>query len=372
MMDKFVFYFIGIFFLVGAVDYLIGSPLKLGNKFEEGFKTMGALALGIIGIYSLSPLLLNIIAPIAVKLSSIFHIDPSVIPASFFAVDMGGFQLCTNIASNKEIGMFSAIIIASTLGATISFSIPIASSLIQKEDQEYFAKGIMIGIATIPFGCFAAGLWSGLNISILLLNLMPIIILAISLSICLIKIPDKTIKGFKYFGKFIMCLSIIGIILQGINIIFGIKLVDNLISFEENMKLVGKITFILAGAYPMLEVLIRILKGFFNRLGRLLGVNSVAIGAMIGNLASNLLVFGNLHKMNTKGKVICTALGVSGAFVFGGQLAYIASVAPKMIGAYFITKFTSAILSVILASSIFKEEYINKNNSILSNNTKEY
>jgi ethanolamine transporter len=34
--------------------------------------------------------------------------------------------------------------------------------------------------------------------------------------------------------------------------------------------------------------------------------------------------------MNDKGKVICTAFAVSGAFVFGGQLAYVASVAPTL------------------------------------------
>ncbi len=356
-MDKFVIGFIGVFFVIGGIDYLLGCPLRLGNKFEDGFKTMGALGLGIMGIYSLSPVLLKILLPLALNISNLLHIDPSIIPASIFATDMGGYQLCTNIAINKEIGKFSAVIIASTLGSTISFTIPIACSLVKADDQEYFAKGIMLGIITLPVGWLAAGLWSGLNIVTLILNMMPISIFAVILSICLIKLPDKTIKGFKYFGKFITGLSIVGIILLGINVIFQIKLVDSLIPFEENMMLVGKITFILAGAYPMLELLTRVLKNFFRRLGRLLGVNSVAVGAMIGNLASNLLVFGNLHEMNPKGKVVCTALGVSGAFVFGGQLAYIASVAPDMIGSYFITKFVSGILSLSLVSIVFQEKY---------------
>lgn len=356
-MDKVVIYIIGIFFLIGGIDYLLGSPMKLGNKFEEGMKTMGALALGIIGLYSLSPALLSLLEPAAKVFSKVTHIDPSILPASIFAVDMGGYQLCTNITLNSKIGIFSAVVIASTLGTTISFTIPVACSLIQKEDQDFFAKGIMIGISTIPFGCLAGGIWMGINFLQLVWTLFPIFVLSIVLSIGLIKSPNGVINGFRYFGKFIMILSTLGIMLQGIHIIFGIKLVPTLVPFEDNMKLVGKITFILAGAYPMLEVLIRFLKNFFNRIARILGVDSISIVALVGNLASNLLVFGNLSRMNSKGKVICTSMGVSCAFVLGGQMAYVASVEPKMIGAYFITKIVSGILSLFLASRLFEYEY---------------
>ena len=61
-MDKFVLYLIGSFFVIGGIDYITGSPLKLGGKFEEGIKTMGALGLGMIGIYSLAPILSNFLS----------------------------------------------------------------------------------------------------------------------------------------------------------------------------------------------------------------------------------------------------------------------------------------------------------------------
>lgn len=41
-MDKFVLYLIGSFFIIRAIDYITGNHLKLGEKFEEGIKTMGA------------------------------------------------------------------------------------------------------------------------------------------------------------------------------------------------------------------------------------------------------------------------------------------------------------------------------------------
>lgn len=58
-MDKFVLLLIGSFFVIGGIDYITGNHLKLGRKFEEGIKTMGALGLGMIGILSLAPILAN-------------------------------------------------------------------------------------------------------------------------------------------------------------------------------------------------------------------------------------------------------------------------------------------------------------------------
>jgi ethanolamine transporter len=186
-MDKFVLYLIGTFFVLGGIDYILGSPLKIGGKFEEGIKTMGALGLGMIGIYSLAPILSNILSVMIVPVSKVLKLDPSIIPSAFLAVDMGGYQIAGELALTKEMGLFSGIIIASTLGATISFSIPVAIGMISKEDEKYFSKGVMIGITSIPFGCLAAGIWNHINIGTLLWNLLPIFIFSILLGIGLLK-----------------------------------------------------------------------------------------------------------------------------------------------------------------------------------------
>lgn len=368
MINKLVIYIIGIFFVIGALDYIFGNSLKLGNKFEEGIKTMGTLALGIVGIYSLSPLLLKVFSPVSQLVWKLFKFDPSIIPGSLFAVDMGGYQLCRNIAVNGQLGIFIGIIVGSTLGATVSFSLPIACSMVGEEDREQLARGIMIGIVAIPVGCIAAGVYQGINMRALLWNMMPIVLFSILLGAGLFKVPNLMIKIFKYFGKFVVVLSILGLLFQGINIIYGYKVISSLIPFEDSMSLVGKITIVLGGAYPMLEVIKRVLVKPLDKLGEKAGLNPTAITAMIGNLATNLLVFGNIRHMNEKGKVMCTAFGVSGAFIFGGQLAYVASVEPKLIGAFFICKIVSGIISIILSDFIVEKgnHQINANKVIQS------
>lgn len=99
----------------------------------------------------------------------------------------------------------------------------------------------------------------------------------------------------------------------------------------------------------MMEMLNRLLKRSFAKTGRVLGVNSTAIGAVIGNLASNILVWGSMNDLDDRGKVLCTSLAVSAAFVLGGQFAYVASVEPSMVGPFFLAKAASGVISIILA-----------------------
>jgi ethanolamine transporter len=367
-MDKLILYLIGSFFVIGGIDYILGSPLKLGGKFEEGIKTMGVLGIGMIGIYSLAPVLSNSLSTAIIPICRVFNLDPSIFPAAFLAMDMGGYQMATKVALTKEMGLFSGVIIASTLGATISFSIPIAIGMLSKEDEKYFSKGVMIGIISIPLGCLAGGFWQKINFGILLWNLVPIFVFAIVLVIGLLKAPNVLMKAFNVFGKLIMGLSVIGLLLQGIDAIFGVKLVSGLAPLSESTVIVGKIAFVLGGAYPMLALINRIFKSSFEKIGEKFGINSVSLAGILGNLASNLLIFGTYKEMNPKGKVICTAFGVSGAFVFGGQFGFLSGIAPEMLGAFIITKLTAGIISIVLAAWLYereaKEYKINENGDV--------
>ena len=363
-MDKAILIVMCVFLLAGGVDYLIGSPLKLGGKFEEGIKTMGPLALGMVGIYSLSPTILSLISPAAVSLSTILPIDPSILPAMIFPVDMGGFPISSGIAKTAGIGLFSGIIIASQLGAAVSFSIPVALSMVSREDHKDLAKGILIGTVAIVPGAFIAGLFMGIGAISLLLNMLPLFVMVLIVSLGLLRFPEQTLKAFFIFGKFIMALSITGLILQALYVLLGIKIIPDMVPFQDTVFIVGKIALILGGAYPMTEILSRLIKLIRRRSKKQTRLPSDrmsedrmsedmmsadTLSAVIGNLASNILVWGKLKEMDGKGKVLCSSLAVSSAFVLGGQFAYVASVAPSAVGPFLIAKISSGFFSVLLA-----------------------
>ncbi|MEW9096869.1 MAG: ethanolamine utilization protein EutH [Clostridiaceae bacterium] len=348
-MNKIIMYIIGICFILGGLDYILGNKFKIGDKFCEGIKSMGALAMGMIGIYSLAPVLGNMISKGVIPISNRLRIDPSIIPASILAVDMGGWQISNLMASNEKMALFSGIILASSLGATMSFSIPLALGMISKEDYEEFSKGTMIGFISIPIGALASGIYMGIDFSNLLWNMLPIVLFSIALSIGLIKIPNVLVKVFNFFGRAIVILSIIGLILVGGEVLLDIKIVHGLAPLNESAYVVGKIAFVLGGAYPMLEIINKLFKKSFDRIGKKIGINNYSISGLLGNLANNLLIFGTFKEMDSKGKTMCAAFAVSGAFVLGGQLGFVSGVAPDMVIAFIISKFVGGVFSLVFS-----------------------
>lgn len=354
-MQNLILYIIGVFFVIGLIDYVLGNKLNLGIHFQEGIKNMGPLALSMVGILSITPilsdLLIQYVAPIALKLG----IDISTVVSSIIAVDMGAYKIAQAVGENQSIIYFSGILIASILGCTLSFTLPLALGMIKKEDMTIFCKGILCGVTTVPIGLFIGGILLEIPINIILLNLSPIIIFSVVIIIGLYLYVNTIIKVFTIIGRVIVVLGMIGLSIQGSLSIMGIKTSLNLLPIEESLAIVGKIAIFLGGAYVLIEVLKRILEKKFRSIENKLGVNSMSIAALVGSLASAIIIFSEFENLDDKGKVICTAFSVGGAYVFGGQLGYVAAEANDIVGIYIITKLICGILAVILAMLIINK-----------------
>lgn len=355
-MSKFILYSIIFFAVLGSVDKIIGNKFGFGKKFDEGFMNMGNLALGIIGIYSIAPVLANgllrLIAPIFKELG----VDPSILVGSLLACDMGAYSCAMEIAKSREIGMFSGLMIGSMLGATIVYTLPIAIGVIEKEDHPFFIKGILSGIITIPIGALLGGILSGINIWVIVKNLIPIIVFSIILALALIKQPEKIIKCFIYFNKIIMILGTIGLIAGILQRLVGITLIYGMKPLEEGLNVVVNIAIFLAGAYPMMFIITKLFTKPLSKIGEKIGIGENAIVGLIISLANNIPTFVMLKDMDKRGKVICSAFAVSGAFSFGGQMGFVASVESSMIVPVMIGKLIAGISGIILAYFLTGEE----------------
>ena len=82
-----------IFALLGIVDKLLGNKFGLGKEFEKGFSLFGPMVYSMLGMLVISPAIGVWLEPFFDWFYSVFGIDPSVIPASLFANDMGGKAL---------------------------------------------------------------------------------------------------------------------------------------------------------------------------------------------------------------------------------------------------------------------------------------
>ena len=322
-MEKIMLYSIGIFFLVGVIDYIFGGKYGLSKGIESGIKSMGSLALSMIGILSITPIISDLIIKYILTIFKNILVDPTIIVSSFIAVDMGGYKIVQSISTDQGIIYFSGILISSILGCTISFTLPLALGIVKEKNIDILCKGILCGIVVLPIGLLVGGILLKIKLSLILINLMPIVIISIFVVIGLYKKPNKMIICFKYLAKFIMILGLIGLGVQGFTSITGVVIIKNLLALEETLTIVGKIAIFLAGANVMLEIIKVVFKNKIAMLEKVLNINSASVGALIGSLASAVIVFTNFDELDDRGKLVCSAFSVAGAYVFGGQLGYV-------------------------------------------------
>lgn len=352
--NEIIIYIMVLFMIIGAIDKCFGNRFGYGEKFEEGIMAMGALALAMMGVISLAPVLAKILRPIISPAYTMLGADPAMFATTLLANDMGGYPLAMELALSPEAGKFAGLILGAMMGPTLVFTIPVALGIIEKEDRPYLAKGILAGMITIPIGCLAGGLTAGFPLELVVSNILPIIIFSALISLGLWKIPEKMTNGFTVFGKGVVIVITIGLAASIIETLTGIVVIPGMAPITDGIEIVGSIAITLAGAFPLVLFLTRVLNKPLTKLGESLGMNEKAAAGLIATLANNIPMFGLMKDMDKRGKIINVAFAVSGAFVFGDHLGFTAGVDSQMIFPMVVGKLVGGITAVILAKFMFK------------------
>ena len=344
-----------IFSVLGALDKIFGSRFGIGKEFDKAFMLLGTMALSMIGMIVISPFIAEIMMPLSNMFANVLHIDPSVIPASLFANDMGGASLSVEMAANDKIGLFNALVVSSMMGCTISFTIPFSLGVVGKEQHKELLLGLLCGIATIPIGCIAGGLICGIPVAALLLIMLPLVVFSGIIVFGLIKFPEMCIKIFKVFGVFITVLITVGLTLGIIRFLSGIEIIKGLATIEEGASICVNAAIVLSGSFPFMYVLTKVLSKPFKVVSKKMGINEYSVSGFIASLASNATTFGMMDKMDRKGVVMNAAFSVSAAFALGSHLAFTmafdeAYVVPVVVG-----KLVSGILALVLSWIIYSK-----------------
>lgn len=344
-----------IFSVIGAADWLLGNKLGIGREFEKAFSLFGAMALSMLGMLIVAPAIGVWLTPAFEGFYRLCGIDPSIIPASLFANDMGGMQLAQTVCKAEDIGNYNAFVISSMMGCVISFTIPFSIGIVKKEQHKDMFFGFLCGIITIPVGSFAAGLMCGLSVPALLVNLIPLLILSVILAAALLAAPKICIKCFSVFGVLIKTVSLAGLVIAIFTFLTKIELSPYFDTFENAAFICANACVTLSGALPFMYLVSKLLQKPLNTLGSKLGINGVATLALLGNLVTNASSLGVMEQMNRKGVVLNAAFAVSAAFVFGSHLAFTMAFNASYVPAMIVGKLISGICAVILALVIYKE-----------------
>ena len=347
-----------VFAVLGALDRIFGNKFGLGLEFENGILAMGSLAMAMIGIICLAPVLASILKPVVVPVYNFLGADGAMFAGTILACDMGGGPLAKELTSDSQAALLGGVITGSMLGATIVFTIPVAMGILKEEDRPFLAKGILCGVVTIPIGVLVGGLVAGFPLLMVLRNLIPIVLIALLIALGLWKWEKGMIKGFGLFGKGIIALITVGLVSAIVEALTGFVIIPGLAPISEGFETVGAIAIVLAGAFPLVYAITKLLKKPLLKLGKVLGINDTAAAGLIASLANSIATFEMMKNMDRRGKVVNVAFAVSAAFVFGDHMGFTAGFAPEMLPAVILGKLAGGITAVAVALFLTRKEKV--------------
>ncbi|MFD1415871.1 ethanolamine utilization protein EutH [Oceanobacillus jeddahense] len=352
--DEIIIFIMAIGILIGAFDRIIGNKFGLGDKFEEGFHAMGPLALGMVGIVTLAPVIASVLGPVLIPIFGLIGADPSMF-ASLLAIDMGGYQLAMELTTNEEAAKLSGIIVASMLGCTVVFSIPVGLGLINYADRPFFAKGLLGGLTTIPIGGLIGGIVGGFNMMEVIMNLIPVLIFSVILIIGLIFFSNIMIQISLIFARLLVIVITIGLAASAFEFLTGIVIIPGMAPIMEGIEIVGSIGIILLGAFPIVHIVVRMFKKPLVAVGKKIGINASSSAGIIITIANSIPVYKMIKDMDNRGKIINIAFLVPATAALGDHLGFVGGVSPDMITPLIISKIVAGILAIMVAFLISRD-----------------
>lgn len=366
--------------LIGAGAHILNPSSKLGDEFKDGILMMGQIFIPIVGIMTLIPLLAPAINTVVAPIYSAMHSDAAIATSTFIPSDLGAYHLAHEVADGHGAWIL-AFTVSLTAGATIAFCIPVGLSILQRNDHKYLALGVMAGFLAIPFASLLMALillQSGvplregldatgegtrpfdLSFGEILLNLLPLDVMMGLLALALRFFTDKMISAFLIFGRAIqivttaaVALSIVEYFTGAFSTVFGSWPLAPFMADEEDqmraLEVVGAISIMLAGAFPLIYIIRKVLAKPLAVAGKRIGISEAGIAGFLAAIANAVALFQLVRLMPPKDKVLTIAFMVCAAFAVGDYLAFTATFQPNMIFTMFVGKVGGGLLAVAFA-----------------------
>ena len=347
-MDRAIMWIMAAGALIGGADRIFGNHLGLGRKFEEGFLLMGSTALSMAGIICLVPLLSKLLGALGAKLLAPLGIDPAML-AGILAIDMGGYQLATELAANPLVGRFSGIVVGAILGCTVTFTIPIGMGMLDDDSRPDFARGILFGLISMPVALILGGVVCGLGLVTALWQSLPVLLVSLLLLLGIWRKTDAMIRGFSVFATFIRILATLGLMLGAVTYMTGFELVPGLAPLSEAMEVVAAIAIVMLGSLPVSELMQRALKKPLAWMQRATGMNSASAAGLLIGMVSVLPAIALVKDMDRRGRIVNAAFMVCAASCFAAHLGFTAGVDAPMLPALLVSKLAGGALGAALA-----------------------
>lgn len=334
--------------LLGGIDRIFGNRFGLGKRFEEGFSLLGPTALSMAGIICLTPLLSRFLRFALVPIWNQFGLDAGLL-GGILAIDMGGYQLAGELSSSPEMVRYSGLVVAATLGCTITFTIPVGMGMLKEQDRLFFSRGMLIGTGTLPVCLIVGGLLSGLSFGQTIVQSLPVFVFCFVLMFGIWRFPDQTVRAFTVFASLIRILTTLGLIAGAFSYMTGFSLLSDLAPLEDAMAVVSSIGIVLLGSLPAAELLQRALKKPLSWIGQKTGMNDASAAGLLMGIVSPVPAITLMEKMDDRGKVVNAAFLVCAASALAAHMGFTFGTDPDFVVSLLIAKLAGGIVAVCMA-----------------------
>ena len=169
-----------------------------------------------------------------------------------------------------------------------------------------------------------------------------------------------TMRFLTWFGQAIRILSIVFFMMVILTCYYDGFGLTSMKLIQEGMMIVLKCSMIVIGSMILCDLILKYFSCYIDKLADFLGVNHYSIMGLFLQLATSVAVFPIFSKMDKRGKILNGAMSVSGAYVLGAQLGFIASVDSLHVGLYICAKLLGGILAMALVYMFERKEAIKK------------
>ena len=156
----------------------------------------------------------------------------------------------------------------------------------------------------------------------LIIDLIPVLIISLLFSLGLVFLRSATCAVLKWFAVVLKVVICAGLILGIISYMLKLPLPDHFDTFEEAAGICVRISVTLAGAFPFMFIVGKLLKKPLGFVGRKLGISELSALSLLSTLVTNATAFASIKDMDKRGIVLNSAFACSAAYIFGSHLAY--------------------------------------------------
>ena len=337
--------------VLGALDDVTGNHLGLGRMFEEGFLCMGQTALSMAGILCIIPMAGTLLAPVLIPAAHVLGFDPAMFGA-LLANNMGGYPLAVQLAENEEIGRFAGLIVSSTLGATLVYTIPVGLGMLESGRHRAFARGILLGIIPIPVGAMAGGLMMGLGAGECVVNLLPVMETALLIVWGFMCHERRLFAFFTGFSRALNAVALLSLSLAAFQYISGWRVVPMMDDIMSVMEVVVDMSIFQLGSIPMAALFTRLLRKPLSWLAGRAGISARAMAALPITCVNAISAFAMMKEMDEKGITVVSAFLTGSICVCTAHLSYTLSMDAALTGPVAASKLLSGFLALLLALAV--------------------